>query len=82
MTDAEFVEMWKKSWTSKFWGNKDWYIKNRLIGPNGIEKIRHGLDLLLYGSEDFVKRYDTFRENVAGLELQLISELLNIDLSR
>ena len=79
MTDAEFVEMWKKSWTSKFWVTRIGDIKNRLIGPDGIEKIRHGLDsVLLYGSEDFVKRYDTFRENVAGFGVAIISELLNM----
>jgi hypothetical protein len=29
------------------WSKKDWYVKNRLIGPNGVEKIRQGLDQLL-----------------------------------
>jgi hypothetical protein len=78
MTEDEFVEIWKKSWASKFWGNKDWYIENRLIGPNGVEKIRQEPDVLLYGSEDFVKRYDTFRENDAGFGVAIISELLNM----
>jgi hypothetical protein len=49
-----------------------------LIGPNGVEKIRQGLHLLLYGSEDFAKRYDRFRENVAGFGVAIISELLNM----
>jgi hypothetical protein len=78
MTEDEFAEIWKKSWASMMWSKKDWYIKNRLIGPNGVEKIRQGLDQLLYGPEDFVKRYDTFRENVAGFGVAIISELLNM----
>jgi hypothetical protein len=78
MTEDEFIQIWKKSWASKFWSNKDWYIKNKLIGPNGVEKIREGLDLLLYGSEDFITRYDRFRENVSGFGVAIISELLNM----
>jgi hypothetical protein len=78
MTEDEFAEVWKKSWASMMWSKKDWYVKNRLIGPNGVEKIRQGLEQLLYGPEDFVKRYDTFREEVAGFGIAIISELLNM----
>ena len=48
----------KKLGQVRMWGNKDWYVKNKLIGPNGIEKLREEFKTLLYGSEDFVKRYD------------------------
>ena len=78
MTEDDFTQIWKKSWASKVWGNKDWYIKNRLVGPNGIEKIRDGLDSLLYGSDDFVTRYDKFREDVVGFGVATISEFLNM----
>ncbi len=78
MTENEFADLWKETWTSKFWGNKDWYVKNKLIDLNGIEKIRNGLNLLLYGSEDFVKRYDNFRTNVTGFGVAIISEFLNM----
>src|SRR5437870_12624635 len=78
MTEDEYVDIWKKSWASQFWGNKDWYIKSKLIGPNGVEKIRQALDLLFYGSDDFAKRYDIFRENVAGFGVAIISELLSM----
>ena len=78
MTDNEFAEIWKKSWASKMWGNKDWYVKNKLIDPNGIEKLREGFKSLLYGSEDFVKRYDNFRQNVSGFGVALLSEFLNM----
>lgn len=78
LTDNEFAELWKTSWTSQFWSNKDWYVKNKLIDLNGIRKIREGLDVLLYGSAEFVSRYDNFRESVAGFGVAILSEFLNM----
>jgi MoxR-like ATPase len=78
LTEEEFSEIWKKSWASNMWSNKERHVKNKIIAPNGIEKIRQGLNLLLYGSEDFVRRYDKFRENVAGFGVATISEFLNM----
>ena len=41
MTEAEFREIYKTLWASGFWGNKDWYIDKKLLGPNEFEKIKH-----------------------------------------
>src|SRR5206468_2966728 len=60
------------------WGNKDWYVKNRLISSNGIELIREELRKLLYGSENFVERYDRFRAKVKGFGIATLSEFLNM----
>jgi predicted sulfurtransferase len=65
LTEGEFSEIWKKSWARNTWSNKERHIKGKIIAPTRIEKIRHGLNMLLYGSEDFVSRYDRFLENVA-----------------
>lgn len=78
MTEGEFSEIWKKSWASNMWSNKERHVKDKIIAPNGIEKIRQGLNLLLYGSEAFVSRYDKFRENVARFGVATISEFLNM----
>ena len=78
MTESEFSEIWKRSWASRIWGNKDWYVKNRLIGPNGIELIREELHKLLYGSENFMNRYDRFRTVVKGFGISTLSEFLNM----
>lgn len=78
LSETEFAEIWKKTWASRMWTNKDWYVKNKLIGTSGIEKIKIGLIDLLYGSEDFVSRYDNFRDKVQGFGVALISEFLNM----
>ena len=44
---------------------------------NGVKKIREGLNVLRHGSEDFVNRYDKFKD-VIGFGVAIISELLNI----
>ena len=38
-TENQFSELYKKLWASSMWRNKDWYIENRLIYPNGLDKI-------------------------------------------
>lgn len=62
---------------SGFWGNKDWYFDNRLIAPNGLDKIKTELGKLLYGTTDFRTRYDEFRSNVKGFGPSSLTEILH-----
>ncbi len=78
ISEKELVEIWKNTWASMMWTSKDWYVKNKLITPNGVEKLRKELSLLLYGSDDFVNRYDIFRQNVQGFGVAIISEFFNM----
>ncbi len=77
MTENEFSEIWKKSWASSMWSDKEKYVKRKLIDPNGIDTIRKELHNLLYGSSDFVSRYDKFRAKVKGFGIATSTEFLN-----
>ena len=77
MTENEFSECYKKLWASNMWRAKDWYIKNKLIFPNGLEKIKNELEKLLYSSEDMVWKYNNFRKNITGFGASSISEILH-----
>ncbi|MEM2294116.1 MAG: hypothetical protein QXX41_12660 [Nitrososphaerota archaeon] len=77
MNENEFREVYKTLWASRVWGNKDWYIDNKLIQPNGLEKIKRELKNLLYGSEEINVRYDRFRQNVKGFGPSSITEILH-----
>jgi hypothetical protein len=66
MTEDEFADLYKKLWASNIWGNKDWYVQNKLIGPNGLQKIKDELKKLLYGEGDIVEKWNNFRNNVSG----------------
>jgi hypothetical protein len=77
MTESQFSELYKKLWASNMWRNKDWYIENRLIYPNGLVKIKTELEKLLYSSDDLVHKYDNFRSNITGFGTSLISEILH-----
>jgi hypothetical protein len=77
MTADEFRELYKTLWASNLWGNKDWYIDNRLLEPNGLDTIKRELKKMLYGSREIDARYDEFRKNVKGFGPSSISEILH-----
>lgn len=78
LSEEEFGEIWKNTWASRMRTNKDWYVKNKLIAPTGLNKIRQELITLLYGSDNFIVRYDNFRQKVHGFGVSLVSEFLNM----
>lgn len=77
ISEQEFAEIYKTLWASNMWGNKDWYITNRLIAPNGLDKIKSELKKLLYSTTDVAQRYNEFRNNVSGFGTSSISEILH-----
>jgi hypothetical protein len=77
MFPSQFKEVYKTLWASNMWGNKDWYIENKLIAPNGFETIKQELKKLLYGPGEIDIRYDEFRKNVKGFGPSSISEILH-----
>ncbi|MGQ9513675.1 MAG: hypothetical protein ACUVTL_01255 [Thermoproteota archaeon] len=78
LSETEFGEVYKKLWASRIWGNKDWYVANKLIAPNGLAKIKAELKKLLYGPGDIVQRYDEFRNNISGFGPSSLSEILHM----
>lgn len=75
--ETEFREIYKKLWASNIWSNKDWYIDNKLLKPNGLPKIREELKKLLYGEDNIDVRFDNFREKIQGFGPSSISEILH-----
>jgi hypothetical protein len=77
MDKSEFADAYKKLWASNMWGNKDWYIENKLLVWNGLEKIRIELKKLLYDKSSIVERFDEFKINIKGFGMSTISEILH-----
>jgi hypothetical protein len=77
MSASQFKEVYKTLWASNMWGNKDWYIENKLIKTNGFETVRQELKKLLYGLGKIEVRYDEFRKNIKGFGPSSISEILH-----
>jgi hypothetical protein len=78
LTESGFRLLYKALWASRMWTNKDWYIDEKLLKPNGLEKIKKELSNLLYGEGEINLRYDKFREAVAGFGPSSISEILHV----
>lgn len=76
--ENEFAEIYKKLWASNIWQNKDWYVQNRLLAPNGIEKIKKELKKLLYSDSSIVERYNEFKSNIKGFGISSLSEILHM----
>ena len=78
ISDKEFYEIIKTLWASNFWGNKDWYIENKILLPNnGYQNVIEELKKLLYNSESIEIRYNEFRSNIKGLGPSYITEVLH-----
>lgn len=77
LSENGFRLLYKTLWASRMWTNKDWYIDEKLLKPNGLEKIKEKLSYLLYGKDEINYRYDEFRDQVAGFGPSSISEILH-----
>ena len=77
MTEDDLRKIYKTLWASLIWSNKDWYIDNKLLRPNGLPKIKFALRELLYGEDKIGKRIDKFRNEIQGFGISSISEILN-----
>ena len=77
MTEEDFRNLIRNLWAAEIWGNKDWFVDNKLLKPNGFVRIKSSLKNLLYSRDDISNRIDTFRENVQGFGISSISEILN-----
>jgi len=78
LQENDFADIYKKLWASNIWQNKDWYVQNKLLGPNGLEKIKKELKKLLYSNESLVERYNEFKSNIKGFGISSISEIFHM----
>ena len=77
LNEEEFKEIYEKLWASNIWGNKAWYVQNKLLLPNGLDKIKTELKKLLYGDKKIDERFDDFNKNIKGFGSSSISEILH-----
>ena len=77
LTEEDFRGIYKNLWASNIWSNKDWYIDNKLLKPNGFEKIKVEFKKLLFGEDSIDVRYDNFISNIKGLGASSLTEILN-----
>ena len=69
MDEDEFYEYISKLWAMIIWGNKH-YIIDKYISDNGFDHLKKSIANLLYGSEPIEQRWDNFKDNIKGLDLQ------------
>lgn len=78
LKEDDFRDFIKFLWASNVWGNKDWYIDNRILQPNNdLENILTELNKLLFDSNEIETRYDDFRANIKGLGPAYLTEILH-----
>lgn len=79
MNEKQFGELYKGLWASNIWGNKDWYVENKLLKPNsGFSFIKDELITLFYEADrPLSQRYDEFKKKVKGLGSSALTELLH-----
>jgi hypothetical protein len=75
MNNDDVYEYISKLWAMLIWGNK-YYVVNKIIEDNTLEKFRSQLNNLLWGKEKIEKRWDTFRKEIKGMGPAMMSEIL------
>jgi hypothetical protein len=78
ISEKDFIKIFENLWALSGWRNKEWNIKEKMISKKPFSELRKDLVELLYGSDDFMMRYDQFRNKVSGIGLSMISEILNM----
>lgn len=76
LSEKDFGEAVKQLWASLIWGNKD-YLVNKIVGDNGIQKIRKSMKVLLYGKDPIKDRFDSFSKSIKGLGTSSVTEILS-----
>lgn len=75
LSEAEIEKLVIMLWASQMWGNKQ-YLVQKVISDNGIEKIQHGLKILLNTSKKPADRYEQFLKEVKRLGPASVTEML------
>jgi len=76
MQESDLIEIYGELWSNNNFRNKEWRCREKIIKPNGMEKIRKELLNLLYGEEPISERYDNCKKNLNGVGKSTITELL------
>ncbi|MCM8782118.1 MAG: hypothetical protein NC828_03610 [Candidatus Omnitrophica bacterium] len=75
MTEEDIYAYIAPLWAMLIWGNKR-YVVDKVVSKNGLNNFRERLAELIWGEQDIVERWNSFRGNVIGLGPAMISELL------
>jgi hypothetical protein len=75
MDQDDIYEYVSKLWAMLIWGNKH-YVVDKIIEENGLENFRKHLAELIWGSQNIIERWDSFRREIKGMGPAMISEIL------
>jgi len=68
LADNIYAFMW--------WTRKEYLVDYWIKGAGGLDRLRHHLKELLYSDRSLPERFDTFRRNVKGIGVAMITEML------
>jgi len=73
--NEDIYEYMSGLWAMLLWGNKQAYI-DKVINDNTLDKLRINLTNLIWGSDDIIAKWETFRKNIKWIGPAMMSELL------
>jgi len=76
MTELEFGQVISSLWASQMWGNKG-YLVDKLVKENGLPALRSQLKNLLWGTGNFIVRYNEYRKKIKGFGTAMLAEILS-----
>ncbi len=75
MTEEDVYQYISSLWAMLIWGNKH-YVVDKIIEENGLDNFRTHLADLVWGDNDIISRWDTFRREIRRMGSAMVSEIL------
>lgn len=76
LDEASLLLLANNLYAFMWWTRKEWLVQYWLKGAGGLERLRHYLKELLYSSNNLSYRFDSFRKNVKGIGVAMVTEML------
>jgi len=76
LDESALLSLSENIYAFMWWTRKEYLVDYWIKGAGGLDRLRHYLKELLYSDSSLPERFDTFRRNIKGIGVAMITEIL------
>ncbi len=76
LDETRLLSLANNLYAFSWWTKKEYLIDYWIKGADGLDKLKENLRDLLYSNRSLAERFDSFRKNVKGVGVAMITEIL------